>query len=111
LPALPEPSLKFPEFQKPVLAFSAFAKPMLLSPELKKYRGRRLFDLAAIESTKPDATRVSGRCENQEYVALYDGYVSDVGHLNAVGSKIAATAFLGAIAQVSRKQIPLVRSH
>jgi hypothetical protein len=49
-------------------------------------------DLAAIESTKPDGTRVSGRYDNQGYFALYDGYASDVGHLNAVGSKIAAVA-------------------
>ena len=68
-----------------------------------EYAGRHLFDLAAIESTKPDGTRVSGRYDNQGYFALYDGYASDIGHLNAVGSKIAATAFLEAIAQASRK--------
>ena len=68
-----------------------------------EYAGRHLFDLAAIESTKPDGTRVSGRYDTQGYFALYDGYASDMGHLNAVGSKIAATAFLEAIAQASRK--------
>lgn len=68
-----------------------------------EYAGRHLFDLAAIESTKPDGTRVFGRYDNQGYFALYDGYASDMGHLNAVGSKIAATAFLEAIAQASRK--------
>ena len=47
--------------------------------------------------------RVSGRYDNQGYFALYDGYASDQIHLNAVGSKIAATAFLDAIAQASRK--------
>lgn len=69
----------------------------------REYAGRHLFDLAAIESTKPDGTRVSGRHDSQEYFALYDGYASDLAHLNAVGSKIAATAFLEAIAQASRK--------
>jgi hypothetical protein len=68
-----------------------------------EYMGRHLFDLAAIESTKPDGTRVAGRYDNHEYFALYDGYASDVGHLNAVGSEVAATAFLGAIARASRK--------
>ena len=68
-----------------------------------EYAGRHLFDLAAIESTRPDGTRVSGRYDNQGYFALYDGYASDQIHLNAVGSKIAATAFLDAIAQASRK--------
>jgi hypothetical protein len=68
-----------------------------------EYAGPHLFDLAAIESTKPDGTRISGRYDHQEYFALYDGYASDLGHLNAVGSEIAATAFLKAIAQASRK--------
>jgi hypothetical protein len=70
------------------------------------YAGHQLFDIAAIESTKPDGTRVSGSYDNQGYFALYDGYTSDDGsavHLNALGSKIAATAFLDAIAQASRK--------
>ena len=44
-----------------------------------EYAGRHLFDLAAIESTKPDGTRVSGRYDNQGYFALYDGYTSDSG--------------------------------
>ena len=68
-----------------------------------EYAGRHLFDLAAIESTKPDGTRVSGRYDDQGYFALYDGYASDMGHLNAVGAPLAATAFLEAIAQASRK--------
>jgi hypothetical protein len=68
-----------------------------------EYAGRHLFDLAAIESTKPDGTRVSGRYDDQGYFALYDGYASDMAHLNAVGAKLAATAFLEAIAQASRK--------
>src|ERR1700759_1526558 len=54
-----------------------------------EYAGRHLFDLAAIESTKPDGARVSGSYDNQGYFALYDGYASDMGdHLNAVGAKI-----------------------
>lgn len=68
-----------------------------------EYAGRHLFDLAAIESTKPDGRRVSGRYDDQGYFALYDGYASDFAFLNAVGAKIAATAFLEAIAQASRK--------
>jgi hypothetical protein len=71
-----------------------------------KYGGHHLFDLAAIESTKPDGTRVSGSYDNHGYFALYDGYAEGDGfgsHLNAVGAKIAATAFLEAIAQASRK--------
>ncbi len=69
----------------------------------REHGGRHLFDPAAIESTKPDGTRVSGRYDNRGYFAVYDGYASDVGHLNAVGSRIAATASLDAIGQASRK--------
>ncbi len=56
------------------------------------YSGR-LFDLAAVESTKPDGSKASG---------LYDGYASDTGHLNAAGSAAAASSFLEAIARASR---------
>jgi hypothetical protein len=69
----------------------------------REYGGRHLFDLAAVQSTKPDGTRVSGHYDNQGYFALYNGYAADICHLNPVGSKIAATAFLEAIAQASRK--------
>ena len=48
-----------------------------------EYAGRHLFDLAAIESTKPDGTRVSGSYDNQRYFALYDGYASDSGRLTS----------------------------
>ena len=71
-----------------------------------EYGGHHLFDLAAIESTKPDGTRVSGSYDNHGYFALYDGYAHGDGfgiHLNAGASMMAATAFLDAIAQASRK--------
>ncbi|MFC7675474.1 hypothetical protein ACFQWH_20480 [Mycolicibacterium sp. GCM10028919] len=56
------------------------------------YSGQ-LFDLAAVESTKPDGSKASG---------LYDGYASDSGHLNAAGSNAAASSFLEAVARASR---------
>jgi hypothetical protein len=71
-----------------------------------EYGGHHLFDLAAIESTKPDGTRVSGSYDNHGYFALYDEYQSGDGfgiHLNGGASMMAATAFLDAIAQASRK--------
>jgi len=72
-----------------------------------EYGGQHLFDIAAIESTKPDGTRVSGSYDNQGYFALYDGYNNSDGgsavHLNAVGAKMAARAFLDAIARASRQ--------
>jgi hypothetical protein len=69
----------------------------------KEYRGGRLFDVAAMESTAPDGARVSGRSEGRPYFALFDGYAADPGHLNADGSRRAAVAFLAAVAGASSK--------
>ena len=66
-----------------------------------EYADDHLFDLAVVESTQPDGTQTSGRYDDQGYHALYTGYASDPGHLNTLGSEVAATAFLKAIAQAA----------
>ena len=68
-----------------------------------KYASEHLFDLAAAESTAPDGRRLAGTSGGQRYYALYDGYASDSGHLNAEGARVVATAWLKAIAQAARK--------
>ncbi|PKQ31388.1 MAG: hypothetical protein CVT62_08315 [Actinobacteria bacterium HGW-Actinobacteria-2] len=61
-----------------------------------KYAGTgRLWDIAAIESTRPDGTRVTGSAFGE---AMYAGYTSDGGHLNAAGSQVVASALLRLIA-------------
>ena len=69
----------------------------------QQYTGDHLFDLAAAESTTPDGARVTGSYDGQRYYALYAGYSSDGGHLNAEGARVVAAAWLTAIAQASRK--------
>jgi hypothetical protein len=69
----------------------------------EEYGPDRVFDLAAVQSTAPDGTRVTGRYEGQEYFALYDGYAADPGHLNAQGSRLAAAGLLGLIARVAAR--------
>ncbi len=65
----------------------------------QEYAGTgRLIDLAAAESTAPDGRRVTGSFEGQTYYALYPGYASDPGHLNDVGSQVAAAEMLKVIA-------------
>lgn len=59
--------------------------------------GSAVFDLARMESTRPNGSRVKGRFRGQKYFALYPGYAADEGHLNAKGSRRAATAFLRAV--------------
>lgn len=58
----------------------------------------RLFDLATIESTRPDGTRVSGTFNGAVYYSLHGEYASDEGHLNARGAKAAASGLLDVIA-------------
>jgi hypothetical protein len=65
--------------------------------------GDRVFDLAAVESTAPDGSRVGGSHEGQDYYALYPGYASDLGHLDAEGSYRAAEAWLAAVARATRE--------
>ncbi|TAH32144.1 hypothetical protein EYC58_05760 [Candidatus Saccharibacteria bacterium] len=60
----------------------------------------RLFDLAAIESTRPNGTRVSGTSGGNTYYQLYDAYSSDGGHLNATGEQVVDTAFFTLLAQL-----------
>lgn len=69
----------------------------------REYAGDHLFDLAAIESTAPDGSRAIGTYKGQQYYRLYDGYASDSGHLNGEGARVAATAWLMAVAQASPK--------
>jgi hypothetical protein len=68
-----------------------------------EYAGGHLFDLAAAESTAPDGSRATGTYQGQVYYRLYEGYASDSGHLNGEGARVAATAWLQAIAQASPK--------
>ncbi len=65
--------------------------------------GERVFDLAAVESTAPDGTRVGGRHRDQDYFCLHPGYASDPGHLNADGCRRAAAAWLAAVARAGRR--------
>lgn len=66
-----------------------------------EYAGDRLFDLAAVQSTRPDGSRVTGRLDGADYFALHDGYAADLGHLDATGAEAAATAWLAAVARAA----------
>jgi hypothetical protein len=79
------------------------AREQLNSLIRREYAGDHLFDLAAIESTAPDGSRVLDTYQGQRYYRLYDGYSSDSGHLNGEGARLVATAWLHVIAQASPK--------
>lgn len=69
----------------------------------REYAQDHLFDLAAIESTRPDGTRNAGQAAGRQYFSLHDGYASDLGHLNTDGAKRAATALAKVVAEASEK--------
>ncbi|MBM4332165.1 MAG: hypothetical protein FJ117_13250 [Deltaproteobacteria bacterium] len=59
------------------------------------YRGKEpIFDLAKIESTRPDGSRASYAKDGKQYDCLAPEYTDDGGHLNAQGRRIAAEQLL-----------------
>lgn len=68
-----------------------------------EYGGREpLFDLAAVESTRPDGTRETIRVGKKSGYALYPGWTDDGSHLNPAGQKRAAEEFLVLLARLPR---------
>jgi hypothetical protein len=62
---------------------------------LKRYEGKEpVFDLALIESTLPDGTRMSLIKDEKIYYSLVPAYTNDGGHLNERSRKIVAEQFL-----------------
>lgn len=60
----------------------------------------RVFDLAKIESTRPDGTRVSGGSGANIYYQLADEYTSDGGHLNTTGIRVTDKALFKLLASI-----------
>ena len=53
-----------------------------------------IFDIAQIESTRPDGTRFTFDINGNTYYSLVPEYTSDGGHLNEIGRKKVAEQFL-----------------
>ena len=53
-----------------------------------------LFDIAMLQSTKPDGTPQKFTYKDKKYSAMVPEYSDDGGHLNSVGSKMIAENFL-----------------
>lgn len=68
-----------------------------------EYRGREpMFDLAAIESTRADGSRMSFSTNGQPAFALAPEYTYDGGHLNEPGRRYVAEQFLLAMAEATK---------
>jgi len=70
---------------------------------LRRFPGEPVFDLALVESTRPDGTREEYAVEGRTVPMLWPGYSSDGGHLNDFGKGIAAKAFVHALATALRQ--------
>ncbi len=63
------------------------------------YAGRApIFDIAALESTRPDGSRVTFRSKGQDIPYLNPDITYDGGHLNEMGRQRAAEQFLAVLA-------------
>jgi hypothetical protein len=60
-----------------------------------------IFDLAKIESTRPDGSRSAFQYKGETYYSLYNRYTEDGGHLNEIASRIAAKELLLILAKVA----------
>lgn len=65
---------------------------------LEHFPGEPVFDLSAVESTRPDGTQEEHSVNGDQVPMLWPGYTDDGGHLNASGRIVAAKAFAHALA-------------
>ncbi len=70
----------------------------------KEYAGKEpVFDLAAIESTNPDGSRLSFTQDGKTGYALVPAYTNDGGHLNEMGRKLVAEQLLILLANIASR--------
>jgi hypothetical protein len=67
-----------------------------------RYAGEPMFDLAAVEATRPDGRRQTFRLAGRTLDALVPAYTDDGGHLNEVGRVRAAAGLVHTLAQALR---------
>ena len=67
-----------------------------------RYAGEPVFDLAAIEATRPDGRRETYRLAGRTYDALVPAYTDDGGHLNEAGRVRAAAGLIQTLAEALR---------
>jgi hypothetical protein len=65
----------------------------------ERYAGEPIFDLAAVESTLPNGTRSGFKHDSKLIFTLAAEYTNDGGHLVGASQRLAAAAFVRALAQ------------
>lgn len=69
----------------------------------KEYQDQPIYDLAKVESTYPDGSRASFEKDGNIYYAMAPEYTYDGGHLNALGSQLAAKELVHTLAKAHKK--------
>lgn len=67
-----------------------------------RFANEPIFDLAKVESTRPDGTRSSFTKNGKTYYSLVYDYSTDRGHLNEEGRRRVAAGFIHALADLLR---------
>lgn len=117
------PNLRFIHVTTPLTtvepAAKARIKAMLGRPSARQANARRnefndlmrqaypsdsIFDLAKAESTHPDGSRSYFTADGKQICILAEEYTTDGGHLNALGSQVAAREMLKTLAKNLPKQ-------
>jgi hypothetical protein len=89
---------------RPVWEDQANAKRLAYGKKLREtFPGEPVFDLSAVESTRPDGSLEAYEVDGKSVPMLWPGYTRDGGHLNDEGKRAAAKAFAHALAGVLRK--------
>jgi hypothetical protein len=70
----------------------------------EQYEGDPFFDLAAVESTRPDGTVESFEYRGRPAVSLVSAYTYDGGHLTKAGRRVAARAMVRDLAAALRQR-------
>jgi hypothetical protein len=70
----------------------------------KRFANEPIFDLASVESTRPDGTRSSFEKNGQAIFTLAAEYTTDGGHLNPEGQRRVAAEFLRTTASALRQR-------
>jgi len=98
----PRATLKKLLGQAPGRYASNFRREVFNELMRREYGGREpLFDLAAVESTRPDGTREVITHGGRKAYALYPGYTDDGSHLNEAGRRRVAEELLVLLARLS----------
>lgn len=66
---------------------------------IETFKQEVIFDIAKIESTRPDETRESFIENNKTYYSLVDDYTDGSGHLNLAGSRRVATEMIDVLSR------------